>query len=264
MKEIPGFENLYSATEDGHIWSHYKNRFLSPSLGKNGYLKVTLIKDKHQYTKLVHRLIAETFLPNPNNLPVVNHKDENKSNNNIINLEWCNYQYNSNYGNNPKIQSAKMTNFLENHPDFNKGKNNAKSIPIKCLETEEIFDTFSAAAKWCGLKDTTCFTDYFKGRQSSAGTHPITKQKLHWQKFENNIWIDAIPYQPKIRNTQYYSRRIKCIETQEIFNSIKDAQNYYKISHISECCNGSRKTAGGKHWIYIDSESIPACELTKN
>ena len=49
-------------------------------------------------TKYIHRLIAEAFIPNPNNLPVVNHKDENKLNSSIDNLEWCTYEYNRNYG----------------------------------------------------------------------------------------------------------------------------------------------------------------------
>ena len=60
----------------------------------NGYKQV-LYKRKNY---LVHRLVAESFLPNPNNYPMVNHKDENKTNNNVTNLEWCTQQYNVNYG----------------------------------------------------------------------------------------------------------------------------------------------------------------------
>lgn len=251
MKDIPKFEGLYAATEDGKIWSYYKNKFLKTTLTKEGYLKVVLVKNKIHYNKLVHRLIAQTFLENPNNLPIINHKDENKINNSINNLEWCDYKYNSNYGTLPEKLSKKMKNFLRTHPDFMKGKNNHKSIPIKCIETNQIFETYTDAAKWCKLKDVTCFIDYFKGKQGSAGKHPETKEKLHWLKFEDNEWREAIKYVNKKRSNDYLKKKIKCIETNEIFNSITEAEKKYNCRHISECCNKKRLTAGGKHWEYV-------------
>lgn len=102
MKDIIGFEGLYSITDQGNVWSYYTNKFLKPVLGANGYLKVTLVKDGKKYTKAVHRLVAETFILNPDNLSLVNHKDENKMNNSVDNLEWCNHLYNSNYGTHPE------------------------------------------------------------------------------------------------------------------------------------------------------------------
>ena len=65
---------------------------------KTGYLRITLNKNGKYKTFAVHRLVAEAFIPNPNNLPCVNHKDENQFNNDFRNLEWCTYKYNSNYG----------------------------------------------------------------------------------------------------------------------------------------------------------------------
>ena len=186
MKDIPNYEGLYAATEEGQIWSYYKKRFLTPSIGKGGYLKVTLVKDKQKQTKLIHRLIAETFIENPNNYPVVNHKNEDKTNNNITNLEWCTYEYNSNYGTLKEKAKEKIVQYRKEHPDFMKGKNNHKSVAIRCIETGDEFETFTDAIKWCGLKSTVCFTDYFKGLQKSVGRHPITKEKLHWEKIERN------------------------------------------------------------------------------
>lgn len=98
MKDIPGFEGLYAATSCGKIWSHKRKIFLRPYDDTHGYLKVDLRKGNQRYQCKVHRLVALTYLPNPHNLPCINHKDETKTNNCLNNLEWCDYQYNINYG----------------------------------------------------------------------------------------------------------------------------------------------------------------------
>lgn len=76
-----------------------KYRYLKLKLEKNGYLRIGLSKSRKTKYYNVHRLVCQAFIPNPNNYPIVNHKDENRSNNNVNNLEWCTYKYNSNYGN---------------------------------------------------------------------------------------------------------------------------------------------------------------------
>lgn len=81
----------------GIIYYKREGRILKPSMTK-GYYRLSLSKDGKQYNKQIHRLVAEAFIPNPENLPVVNHKDENPLNNTVENLEWCTVQYNSNYG----------------------------------------------------------------------------------------------------------------------------------------------------------------------
>lgn len=111
-KPIPDFEGYYEASTLGRIRSldRYvmcrggnkrliKGRLLRPRLYKDGYFDVKLHKDKDKYkTCRINRLIALTFISNPNNLPVVNHKDENPLNNRVPNLEWCTQKYNVNYG----------------------------------------------------------------------------------------------------------------------------------------------------------------------
>lgn len=89
----------YIFYSNGNIKSIKYNRLLQPYLNNNGYLKIKLVnKDGIRKNLLVHRVIAEAFLPNPDNLPEINHKDENKLNNAIDNLEWCTRDYNINYG----------------------------------------------------------------------------------------------------------------------------------------------------------------------
>ena len=88
MKDIPGYENLYAATEDGHIQSYKRNKFLTERKIK-GYYAVDLINEEDK-TFFVHRLIALTFLSNPHNKPTVDHIDRNPLNNNLANLRWAN------------------------------------------------------------------------------------------------------------------------------------------------------------------------------
>ena len=82
-----------------------KGRILTQSDNTHGYMKVNLTKHDQKRTFKVHRLVAIHFLDNPNNLPCVNHKDENKLNNNVDNLEWCTKAYNNSYGTKAKRQS---------------------------------------------------------------------------------------------------------------------------------------------------------------
>lgn len=99
-KPVVGYEGLYEVSNWGRVKSirFGKERILKPFTNKDGYLLVTLSKNGTHKKFQVHRLVALHFLPNPDNLPEVNHKDENKLNNNAENLEWCNRKFNINYG----------------------------------------------------------------------------------------------------------------------------------------------------------------------
>lgn len=109
-KPIPDYENLYEVSSYGRVKSlekyRYNNggkqllkeRILRPINNGNGYFMVRLYKNKTNKYYLIHRLVAEAFIPNPDNLPMINHRDEDKTNNVADNLEWCDAKYNSNYG----------------------------------------------------------------------------------------------------------------------------------------------------------------------
>ena len=89
-----------------------KGKILSPYKNKFGYLNIDLFVNGKKWKCKVHRLVATAFIPNPDNLPMVNHKDEDKANNNITNLEWCDNSYNLSYGSRAEkvFQSRKERN----------------------------------------------------------------------------------------------------------------------------------------------------------
>lgn len=131
-KDIEGYEGLYQISNFGRVRSCdriitckskngkifekvVKGKIMKFSTSRN-YLAVCLYKNSRQQLKKIHRLVAEAFVPNPNNYPIVNHKDENKTNNNAENLEWCTSKYNTNYGTGVEKRSKKQLN----RPDCSK------------------------------------------------------------------------------------------------------------------------------------------------
>ena len=97
---IPGTDNKYEITTEGQIISYlrYPNgKVLKPHIQENGYLTTTIKQDGKFKSYYIHRLVAQIFIPNPNNYPIVNHKNEIKTDNRIENLEWCTAQYNNTY-----------------------------------------------------------------------------------------------------------------------------------------------------------------------
>lgn len=111
-KDIVGYEGLYQISNLGRIKSlsrfckyssgktrKVNERIMKFDISKLGYFRVHLSKNGIDKKILVHRLVAQAFIPNPKNYPIINHKDENPSNNKVNNLEWCNVEYNNTYGN---------------------------------------------------------------------------------------------------------------------------------------------------------------------
>ena len=166
-KPIKGYEGLYEVSNFGRIKSlkFGKERILKGSKDKYGYLQVVLSKNNKSKTFKVHRLVSEAFIPNPDNLPQVNHKDENPSNNNVNNLEWCDKTYNNNYGTrNTRISNANKDRCI---------------TPVICLTTNEIFKSVKEASNKYNIHQSH-ICHCCKNQRKSAGKHPITGEKLKW------------------------------------------------------------------------------------
>ena len=97
-KDVKGFEGIYQVSNLGRVKSVRRNIILKNRIARNGYKRVLLCTNNIPKNYYIHRLVATAFISNPNNYPIVNHKDENPQNNSVGNLEWCTQEYNVNYG----------------------------------------------------------------------------------------------------------------------------------------------------------------------
>ena len=105
-KEVPGYEN-YIIYDNGDLYNKNNGKLLNGTIRLSGYKQYRLSKNNKKVSFYAHRLVAEAFLPNPNNLPIVNHKDGNKLNNDISNLEWASYSENCHHAHKNKLISKR-------------------------------------------------------------------------------------------------------------------------------------------------------------
>ena len=123
---------------------------------RSGYENAILSnKDGKQVCFLVHRLVAMAFIPNPNNYPCVNHKDEDKTNNDVSNLEWCSYYHNNVYGERLTKSALK------------------RSKPVRCIETDKIYVGGCAAQRATGINQSD-ISNCCRGKRKTAGGY-------HWE-----------------------------------------------------------------------------------
>ena len=171
-KQVKGYEGIYEVSNLGRVKSlartvraiygratHYseqkvKERILKPSFSTYGYAYVALARNGKSKTTLVHRIVAEAFIPNPDDLPCVNHKDENPSNDCVDNLEWCTYSYNNTYKNIHLRKKHTNRKIIQYDLDMNELKR---------------WDSITEAAKFYGIQTTNISACCIGKRNHCAG-----------------------------------------------------------------------------------------------
>lgn len=159
FKDIQGYEG-YQISNLGNVKSlkFGKERILKPAKNHKGYLYVVLSKQGKGKSYLIHRLVTKAFIPNPQNLPQVNHKDENKNNNIVDNLEWCTNEYNHNYG------------------TRNQRVGESKSKPVLCIETGKIYPSTIEVQRQLDF-NRSHIADVCNGKRKTCGG-------FHWRYVE--------------------------------------------------------------------------------
>lgn len=159
MRDVVGFEGLYKVTSCGKVWSVRRKKWMKPYGAKGDYKMICLSVDGKHNFDYIHRIVAKAYVPNPNNYPEINHKDEVRDHNWYQNLEWCTRDYNLRYG--TRLERAKASGAMS-------GRTSKK---VLCIETGVIYPSTNAAAIALGSKQpnisATC-----NGRQKTcAGYH---------------------------------------------------------------------------------------------
>lgn len=141
FKDIKDYEGLYQVSNVGNVKSlgndkTKKEKILKPAKDKKGYLYVCLCNQEIRKIYKIHRLVGMVFLPNPQNLPEINHRDEDKTNNRVENLEWCDVKYNRNYGTRTERSAL------------------SQSKQVLCVETNKIYISANEAARQLGFSQS--------------------------------------------------------------------------------------------------------------
>lgn len=153
-KDVEGYEGLYQVSIFGNLYSSYVKRKLQLSLDEYGYKQVILVKNGVRKRHLLHRMVAQAFIPNPENKPQVNHIDENKTNNNVSNLEWVTSKENINHGTRTERQIYTQRIIQ-------------KSRPVIC-SNGVIYRSTREASRLLGL-DNSSLNKVLKGKRKTVG-----------------------------------------------------------------------------------------------
>lgn len=227
---------MYIIHENGDVYSKFMGQFLKPTLNKGGYLNVCLYsKEKGATRFLLHRLIAKCFIPNPENKPIVNHKDLNKTNNSIENLEWVTSKENAQHA-------------------IDEGANPCRSQPVYQFSPEgellESYRTITEASKNTGISQP-CISCAIRGVSLMSGGFYWSKEKIFKK-----------PYSKLCRPVNQI-----CLKTKKILATFPSAgaaeEALGKKGHIGSVCNGSRKSACGFFWQFVEKEKEPPKEWKK-
>lgn len=185
-KDVKDYEGLYQVSNLGRVkrlewkrfslgkWQTIKEKVLKQTIGTTGYWHISLNKNGSHNTYKVHRLVARAFIPNPDNLPCINHKDNNPLNNKVENLEWCTYKYNNNYkDHNKKLSQSRLGKKASDETRQKLRDSNPKMLSVQCIETEIIYKSINEASRKTGV-DASAISKVCKGKYKTAGG-------FHWK-----------------------------------------------------------------------------------
>lgn len=170
-KPVPGYEdNYYLDPKNMQVVNKKTGRPLKPQTDKGGYKEVQLWKNNKGRHKYLHRLFAEAYIPNPDNLPNINHKDEDPSNYSLDNLEWCTQSYNQQYGTVNERRGPKISNARKGKPgNPNAGHKARPVIAIDPLGNEIHYPSGREAARQLGIRQSGITYALSGERKTSKG-----------------------------------------------------------------------------------------------
>lgn len=227
FKYIPNYEGLYSIDENGNIFSHISGKILKQHANHRGYFMVSLYKDGKVKNHVIHRLVALTYIPNPNNLPEIDHIDTNRQNNNINNLRWCTRKENCN---NPLS--------LKHAGDSRKGERHY-------LYGKSLSEEIKAKMSISKIGHPTSKETRIKIGNANRGRIMSEEQKRRLSESHKGKCVGK-----ENKNAKEVCQYDKYGNFIKLWGCISDATRELGISKssISNCIKGLSKTAGGFIW----------------
>ena len=249
-RPVVGYEDLYEVSSYGRVKTKDRNSvgkkrkagIVKTFTNKQGYYKVNLWRNRKLQTSNVHRVVAEAFLPNPNNLSDVNHKDETHTNNCVDNLEWCSHSYNMNYG----TVKERWRDLLTNHPNT--------SRPVAQYDLQgnflRVFPSLREVMRFYKTNSWKTICDVCRKRK---GMH--TAIGFQWRyadegnDYTMNIGLPSRQWATEKRKVYQYTKDMQFVRE---YNSTTEAALAIgkAPTSISGVCRGRYKTSGGYRWFY--------------
>lgn len=236
-KDIKGYEGIYQVSNLGRV-KRFKEYFMQSHPNKKGYHRIRLSKNGNCKTVSLARLVAEAFIPNPDQLPEVNHKDEDKNNNTCFNLEWCDRKYNVNYGHRTEKQKETYKSHSSNWNKIIQFTMDGKIIKVWDSINDIEASNFTKSNVYACCKFS---------RESSGGY-----KWLYYKDYING----AEPPKYKKRN-QFCCKKVVQLTLDgsfvKLWESASEAgQNGYNPTSISACCRGREKTHKNYKWKFYE------------
>ena len=250
-KDIVGYEGKYQVSNLGRVrslnWRRWRTiGIITPTQLPKGYLNLHLSLNGIRKCKYVHRLVAQAFIPNPNNLPQVNHKDEDKTNNRVENLEWCDGFYNQNYG---TIRDRVRKTKLE------RGTHCAEKAVSQYTMDGKFIQSFVSIKEAISITKITQISKVINGKSKTAGGYI-------WRLKDRELGvIDFDKYSlHRAKSVRQYSLSGFFIQEHRCISELCKIKGWHRMA-IIKCAQGKSRTSYGYLWCYAnDTQRIAEIE----
>ena len=236
-KDVAGYEGLYKVSTEGRVYSTRNDKIICQSIARGGYPTIQLNLKGVPKKYFIHRLVATTFIPNPKKLPIINHKDENPSNNRAENLEWCTYKYNSNYG---TIKQRRVAN-----TNYRRGADSPNSRRVYQFDLQG-----SLIAEYVSCAEAAQKTGFSHKSISKGCTGRLKVYKGFVWSYDGTFKLEPKKRVPRRGAVLMFDTEHNLLKRYEYLRQVE--QDGFNSECVGRCCRGLYKSYRGHIWKYAE------------